>query len=288
MLKERYELGLIGWPADYSLSPLIHKTALLALELEGDYRLFAVPPLPESNVVIDGLMKDMRRCRLHGFNVTVPYKCSILPQMDSLTPQAEAIGAVNTIFHTDGRLVGDNTDAAGFMIDLNDRLKLEPANALILGAGGAARAVAYSMCYAGWQVCVAARRVPQAARLIADFAHLASQPMQAVSLEASDLERHALQCSLIVNATPIGMGNRAGESPWPDSLPLPDGVAIYDLVYRPKETVLMRSARQAGGLVCGGLGMLVEQAALAFERWTGRDAPRAAMLEAAESQLSKM
>jgi shikimate dehydrogenase len=286
VLNERYELGLIGWPVENSLSPLIHKAALRALDLAGDYRLFAVPLLPEGKAAMEGLMKDLRSGRLQGLNVTVPHKRTVLPQLDYLTAHADAIGAVNTIHCKHGRLIGDNTDAKGFLVDLDKHLSLAPASALILGAGGAARAVVYGLCRTGWQVFIAARRIAQATELIADLAPLASKPLQAVSLDPRDLERHASYCSLIVNATSVGMGYQAGASPWPDDLPLPVGVAIYDLVYAPKETVLMRTARRAGGTVCGGLGMLIEQAALAFERWTGREAPRAAMLKAAENQPS--
>jgi shikimate dehydrogenase len=287
VLGERYELGLIGWPIAYSLSPWIHKAALRALALPGDYRLFPIPPLPEGQALIKRTISDLRGGRLHGLNVTVPFKETILHELEDLTQQARAIGAVNTILRRDGHLIGDNTDAGGFLTDLQNRITLQPDRALILGAGGAARAIAYALSRNGWQVCVAARRVTQAESLVEYLSASALQPLRALAIEPQGLGRAASECALIVNATPVGTGHQADESPWPTSLPFPAGVAVYDLVYMPAETRLMRTARQAGGQALSGIGMLIEQAALALEQWTGRVAPRDVMSQAAQAMIEK-
>jgi shikimate dehydrogenase len=213
----------------------------------------------------------------YRLNVTIPHKGAVIPLVDELTPAAEAIGAVNTIFQLDGRLIGDNTDAPGFWMDIVSRLNiqnLKPKNALILGAGGSARAVAYALVSQGFRVTIAARRVEQAENLCAHFsAH--KDKFSAALLSGESLVESSW--SLIVNTTPVGMAPHPNESPWPPEVQFPKGAALYDLVYNPPETLLVKQAWKAGLEAVSGLGMLIEQAALAFERWTGVEAPRDVM-----------
>ncbi len=269
-------LGLTGWPLGHSLSPRLHAAALRALELPGEYRLYPAPPLPQGEEALAQLLGNLRRGELYGLNVTIPHKQSVLPLLDELAPAACAIGAANTLWMRAGRLVGENTDAPGFLADLK-RLGFEAApgerRALVLGAGGAARAVVYALAQAGWQVRVAARRVEQAAGLAELSERVAALLWQPAALVEEP-------CALLVNATPLGMFPQTDASPWPEELPFPAGVAVYDLVYNPAETRLVRAARAAGLRAANGLGMLVEQAALAFEVWTGRAVPRRALWEA--------
>jgi shikimate dehydrogenase len=220
---------------------------------------------------------------LDGLNVTIPYKESVIPQLDQLTAEAKAIGAVNTIYQRGGGLIGENTDAPGFLTDLQ-RLSLDgPRCALVLGAGGAARAVAVALAQQGWDLYIAARRTAQARRLAINLENFVGKKeisLQSVDLQQKNLRKVMSHCGLIVNATPVGMAPRTDETPLPVGLVLPQGMAVYDLVYNPLETALIRSARAAGLQAVGGLGMLVEQAALSFESWTGVPAPRAQMREA--------
>jgi shikimate dehydrogenase len=273
-----YTLGLIGYPLLHSLSPRLHQAALRALGLEGSYHLYPVPPLPEGGLALRDLLDKMRRGDIHGLNVTIPYKQTVLPYLDRQTPTAQTIGAVNTIFTRSGELVGDNTDAPGFLAHLEAFLAgfpLRRKEALLLGAGGAARAVAFALLQDGWRVTLAARRLPQAQTLTSELSAARKLPLFPLPLTSAALA--PLRPALIINATPVGMYPLAEASPWPAEIPLPEGAAVYDLVYNPPQTALVRAARRAGLPATTGLGMLIEQAALAFERWTGQNAPRAAM-----------
>ncbi len=263
-----YHLGLTGYPLDHSLSPKLHNAALKAAGLQGYYDLFAVPP--EDAVSLATLLEQVRLGALHGLNVTIPHKKRVIPYLDELTPTAKTIGAVNTIWLRNGRLHGDNTDAPGFMRDVERFLGHHSGKrpfALILGAGGSARAVVYALASAGWGVTVAARQLIQAKGLTAAMVEHVSGPLTAVPLTVEALR--GIIPGLLVNCTPLGMAPAMNASPWPDGLPLPE-TAVYDLVYNPRETRLVRDARAAGLPATTGLGMLQEQAALAFTRWTGK------------------
>jgi shikimate dehydrogenase len=222
-----------------------------------------------------------------GLNVTIPHKQTIMALLDELTPSAQAIGAVNTIYMQGGKLVGHNTDAPGFQTDLTRLLanSISEKKALVIGAGGAARAVVYALLKNGWKVTLAIRRsgVRTASALIASFEqHIRNCSMDYVLLEAGDIGRLGSGIRLIVNATPIGMFPKVDSSPWPDHLPFPARAAVYDLVYHPRQTRLVREAQSAGLQASTGLGMLVEQAALSFACWTGQDVPREVMFAAVE------
>jgi shikimate dehydrogenase len=298
-----YSLGLIGYPLHKSLSPRLHNAALARLGLRGEFRLYPTPPMPEGAGQLEGTLARVRSGEIQGLNVTIPHKQSVLAYLDRLTPIAQAIGAVNTIFCQDGALVGDNTDAPGFITDL--KLKLAQAGmlahvdgetgrkALVLGAGGAARAVVYTLWQEGWQVRVAARRKEQAAQLVASLLRQSggtsdtSGSLEALALDADRLKGYLSppkekQPQVIVNASSAGMLPDIGSCAWPEELPLPPGVFVYDVVYKPLQTRLLSRAREAGLPAANGLGMLVEQAALAFERWTGLPAPRQAIEQALE------
>ncbi len=263
-------LGLIGFPLQHSLSPAIHRTAFQASHLQGEYSLY---PVPAGDTRALALMADrVRGGELTGLNVTIPHKRTIISFLDELMPTAQAIGAVNTISVRDGRLIGENTDAVGFLADLRKVMPFSHST-IILGAGGAARAVAYALRSAGGEVLVAARRIQQARELAGQFAGVQSTELSTHGLAGRDAQ-------LLVNATPVGMLPHVEQCPWPTDLPLPRGAAVYDLIYNPRETKLMCAARAAGLKAAGGLGMLVEQAALAFELWTGYRISRELLHEA--------
>ncbi len=278
--KERFfHLGLVGYPLGHSLSPAIHARALAAAGLQGEYCLYPAPPLASGSQALPALLDRMRRGELDGLNVTLPHKQAVLPLLNRLEPAARRIGAVNLVCCCRGQLVGDNTDAAGFGLDLQrflEGLSLRQKQALVLGAGGAARAAAESLLDGGWRVTLAARRLEQAQALVQD---LLPGSLAAIPLAAECLASLA-GITLVVNATPLGMAPDREGCSWPPELDLPPGAAVYDLVYNPSETRLLQRARRAGLPAVGGLGMLVEQAALSFERWTGRPAPRPDMRRA--------
>jgi len=276
-----YHLGLLGWPLRHSLSPEIHIAALQALDLSGDYQLLPMPPLPEGEAYLNGVLERMRSGELQGLNVTVPHKQVILGYLDRLTPEAQAIGAVNTIFRQGEELVGDNTDRDGFLKDLSTVLSPRVSGALILGAGGAARAVAHGLCDLGWQVWIGARHLDRAGDLVDALRKQGFQWVSVLPLKPDEFRVISPACTLIVNATPLGMAPQTEASPWPVTIPFPIGASVYDLVYIPEETMLTRAASKAGLRATTGLGMLIEQAALSFERWTNQTAPRMVMRQAA-------
>lgn len=279
-----YKLGLIGYPLSHSLSPKIHTAALKACELEGDYSLF--PIHPDDKQGLENLLNQVRAKQINGLNVTIPHKQNVIEFMDELTPTAKDIGAVNTIYLRDEKLIGDNTDALGFLTDLNKFVNKETGrkvdketrkqvnkNALVLGAGGSARAIVYALLNDGWKVTITCRRLEQAQQLANSFLNHTLSITNYQLLNAN-LQSLISSLSLIVNTTPLGMTPNIHTSPLPENLILPSNVLIYDLVYNPRETKLVKTARSQGIKATTGLGMLIEQAALAFEIWTGKNPPR--------------
>ncbi len=265
-----FQLGLIGFPLGHSLSPKIHAAALKACGLQGDYSLFPIPP--ENSQALKDLLARVRIGEIHGLNVTIPHKQNVIPLLDELTPTAQAIGAVNTIYLREDKLIGDNTDAAGFLADLRRFVNKETSiqvnrTALVLGAGGSARAVVYALLNDGWQVTLASRRLEQAKELADQL-----NATDALELNLQTFQRSSYQ--LIVNTTPLGMSPNSETSPLPENTVLSKNTFVYDLVYNPRETKLVKDARAQGLQATTGLGMLIEQAALAFELWTGHNPPR--------------
>jgi shikimate dehydrogenase len=263
-------VGVIGWPIEHSVSPPMHNAAFRALGLDWCYVPFPVPPerVPEA-------LAGVRALGLRGINATVPHKQALLSLVDELTPEAQAIGAANTVIVRGERLIGHNTDARGFLRALGEAgFRPEGCAALVLGAGGAARAVVYGLATVGARVTILNRTEDRALALAAAFAGV--HPQASITggpLEPTTLARMAEGAQLIVNTTPLGMWPRVECSPWPEGVEFPSGAMLYDLIYNPRETLLMRRARAAGAPAVDGLGMLVHQGAEAFELWTGVDAP---------------
>jgi shikimate dehydrogenase len=270
---------LIGFPLGHSLSPKIHTAALLSCGLGGDYSLF--PIQLDDKQSLEDLLHQVRAGKIHGLNVTIPHKQNVIPFLDGLTPTALAVGAVNTIYLRNHKLMGDNTDAPGFLADLHGFLGgqklsfVRRPSSLVLGAGGSARAVVYALVNDGWDVTIAARRIDQAQKLALQFRNA-----KAIEFDLQTFQHSSLQ--LIVNTTPLGMLPNLDQSPWPDDLSLPENTAIYDLIYNPHETKLTRAARLQGLKATTGLGMLIEQAALAFEIWTNHHPARETMRTSVE------
>jgi len=270
---ETIVIGLIGWPVGHSYSPAMHNAAAAALGLNLVY-----VPMPVAPERLADALRGLPALGIRGVNVTVPYKEAVLPQLDAVYPAAQIIGAVNTIVVGDGRLTGFNTDWSGFLADLESyRLALYGRDCLILGAGGSARAVAYALLRRGCRVTIAARRPEQAEKVAADMSRAFPEAatVAAVALDEVVTTAAHLDAPILINTTPLGMADsRSGEwverSPWPDGAPFPAGSFVYDLVYNPSPTRLMMQARDAGLRAADGLGMLVRQAAEAFEVMTGR------------------
>ncbi len=279
-------VGLIGWPVAHSVSPAMHNAAFAALGMEGRYVPLAVAPEPQER--IGEAVRGLRALGFRGANVTVPHKQAVVPHLDRLTPAAEAIGAVNTILvEPDGALAGDNTDAAGFAADLDAHgVAVGAAEALVIGAGGSARAVVYALAQAGAAaVTVLNRTVERAEHLAGALAPRAPGCRIETGRFPADLAGAAAGARLIVNCTSLGMSPHSDGLPWEPGTRFRPGQVVYDLVYNPPQTRLLALAQAQGARPIGGLGMLVWQGALAFARWTGQEPPVDAMRAAAEDRF---
>jgi shikimate dehydrogenase len=249
--------GVIGWPVRHSLSPLIHRFWLDELGLDGAYEAVVVPPDWLASMV-DGF----RLGRWRGFNVTIPHKETIIPLMDRVDPAARLIGAVNTVVAVaDGVLEGRNTDAPGFMASLKAGAEIDPGRpAILLGAGGAARAILATLNDAGFQEIRLVNRDRARAEALAEA-------FPAVVGNWDDRSRLLDGAGLLVNATSLGM---VGQPPLELDLGrLPKTAVVTDIVYRPLMTDLLVKASARGNPVVDGLGMLLYQAVEGFAAWFG-------------------
>jgi shikimate dehydrogenase len=263
--------GIIGDPVRHSLSPVLHNTAYRELGLDWVYLAFEVP-LGNAAAALDAA----RTLGLVGLSVTMPHKTAAAVHCDRLSDAASRLESVNTVtVAADGRLEGDSTDGPGFLRSLVEA-GCDPTGTrvLVLGAGGAARPVIVALAGAGAAVTVSARR-PAAAAAAAALAGAATVPWR-------DRDAAAADCTVVVNATPVGMGD--GASPLGPGA-VGTGQVAADLVYHPLETPLLAAARAAGATVVDGVRMLVHQAALQVERWSGRAAPVVAMRAAVATAL---
>jgi len=264
-------VGLIGWPISHSVSPVMHNAAFADLRLNWRY-----VPLPVHPERVAEAVAGVRALGLRGVNVTVPHKQAVMPHLDRWSPAAAAIGAVNTIIvGEDGELLGDNTDAAGFVTDLRaNGVNPTGKRALVLGAGGSSRAVVYGLAEAGCaSIVLLNRTLDKAENLLAAMRQLfPAVPMLARSLPEG-VAASAADADLIVNCTSLGMSPNLEGLPWDEDVEFAPGQTVYDLVYNPAVTRLLQLASVDGATVIGGLGMLIHQGAIAFERWTGETAP---------------
>jgi shikimate dehydrogenase len=275
-------VGLIGWPVEHSISPAMHNAAFRGLGLPWRYVLLPTPPGRTKTA-----LRRLRRHEYRGANVTVPHKEAVLSYLDGVDEAAKAIGAVNTIVVREGRLLGFNTDGPGFLTALGEGgFEAAGHRALVLGAGGAARAVVHALASIKCSVSLFNRTVQRAARLAHDMqaAHPGT-PVTWVPRGVALGDLPLADFDLLVNATPLGMWPQQEASPWPDTLAMPSHWTVFDLVYNPSQTRLLAQARAAGANAIGGLGMLIYQGALAFELWTGCPPPLEVMRAAAEQAL---
>jgi shikimate dehydrogenase len=260
--------GLIGDPVEHSMSPPMHNAAFRESGLDFVYLPFLVKPEQLVEAVA-----GLRALNARGFNVTVPHKVAVLPLLDSVDPLAEKIGAVNTVVNTGGSLCGFNTDAGGFYRVLEEHgINPEGKKVAVLGAGGAGRAISYILVEKGALLTVINRREHLArAQTIADMVNKAfGKPVKVVALDK--LAEGLLDIDILVNTTSVGMWPHSGDTLVPAAL-LKNIPVVFDIVYNPIKTRMLKDAVKAGVKTIGGVDMLVWQGALAFEKWTGREAP---------------
>jgi shikimate dehydrogenase len=277
------KVGLIGWPAKYSVSPAMHNAAFKDLGLDDwSYEVIATPPEELKSCV-----QTLAERGYVGANVTVPHKQTIIPLLDSVVLSARGANAVNTLLLEDGRIEGHNTDVVGIRADLEaNGIKLKGLKVLVLGAGGAALAAVLALANAGSHVTIVNRHSQRAWDLHRSMRQGVRGQFSVDVEELSALGKIAPNTDLILNCTPLGMSPmHPDESPWPEDVPVPAGIIVYDMVYRPEVTRFMQQARDAGSTAIGGLGMLIQQGAASFQLWTGQEPSIDVMTQAARDAL---
>lgn len=285
-------LAVIGYPIAHSLSPVIQNTALTEAGL--DYAYIAIPVAPKD---LREAVAGLRAMNFRGWNVTIPHKSAIISLLDEIEPAAAALGAVNTVINDNGQLVGANTDVIGFIEPLKERLgetALRGKNAVLLGAGGAARAVLWALLSAGIKGITIAVRNPQKAEPLAgEFRSLDREffsggaLITAVDWTGEDYLNALENCHLLINATPLGMEPNIEASPAVDWQRLKPGAFCYDIIYNPAVTGFLSQAVRHGHPALNGEEMLVGQARAALEKWTGCPGDKEAMLKALRNALKK-
>jgi shikimate dehydrogenase len=259
--------GVVGYPLSHSISPAMHNAAFAALGLDAVYL-----PLPAATV--DDFVTFARALGVKGASVTIPHKVTMLDRVDEADGIAQRVGAINTVRVDHERWLGTNTDVQGFLQPLAQRVSLSGLRASVLGSGGAARAVAVALASQGCRVRVHGRSLAHAEKVAA-----------LTSAEAAPFPPARGSWDLLVNCTPVGMYPHVGETPI-DASHL-TGQCVYDLIYNPTDTQLLRDAARAGCQTIGGLEMLVAQAHEQFEWWTGVRPPAGVMQEAARRRLAE-
>ncbi|MBI4972264.1 MAG: shikimate dehydrogenase [Candidatus Omnitrophica bacterium] len=273
--------GILGFPVGHSLSPVMHNAAFRSLKINARYRLFEKRPQD-----LAGFLSSLAQANIRGLNVTVPYKEKVIRFLDKISPEAKLIGAVNTIKISKDKLFGFNTDGQGFLKHLKNDLKFNPRgkNVALIGAGGAGRAVSVYLAKAGARS-IAIYDVEKNKSSVL-LKHLKEKfKNREIILADSIAELKIRDCDLLINATPVGLKKNtpslvAGEFLHPHLL-------VYDLVYNPKETQLLKIAKKKGCLVSNGLGMLLYQGAISFKIWTAKSAPLEVMRQALKEALKR-
>lgn len=262
--------GVIGYPVRHSLSPAMHNAAFEAMELNAVYLAFETKDMK-------GALKGMKALGLKGLSVTIPYKTDIIPLLDEVEGRALKIGAVNTVVNQNGRLTGYNTDATGALKALEAKAHVAGQSCLVVGAGGAARAVGFILKESGAEVTITNRSLKGGEAL--------AKELNCPFVPLARIEEH--QAQILVQTTPVGMYPDVDQSPVPEQALKPDMV-VMDIIYNPLETRLLQNARANGCSVVDGVGMFVYQGAEQFRLWTGLEPPVEIMAYVVKDALSRM
>ena len=274
--------ALIGDPVGHSLSPLMQNLAFQDLDLNSTYIAFQV-----RYDQLDQCVKCLKTLNIAGFNVTIPHKVSILSLLDKISPSASAVGAVNTVVNDDGRLIGYNTDGDGALKALSDEsAELNGKNIVLAGAGGAARAIAFSLASTANNIVIVNRTKTKALELAQLLNEQFNKQFRGEELSKKTLQKELKCTDILINATSVGMSPNVEASIVKREM-LQDNMTVFDIVYNPLETKLLKEARAAGAKTISGVKMLVYQGALSFELWTGKKAPIEKMMKAVVSRLKE-
>lgn len=274
--------GVIGDPIEHSLSPIMHNAAFQALDMDYVYLAFKVKP-----ACVEEAVNGMRALNIRGLNVTMPHKKTVMESLDRIDLSAQIIDSVNTILNKENLLFGFNTDGAGAVKALKENgVELKGHKVLLLGAGGAARAIAYALAKEADELAVLNRTVKDAQTLAKLVEKTANKRIVAGSLSLEDIDANLQDSDILINATSVGMKPHSEETPVPIEL-LRKNLAVMDIVYNPLETKLARDAKALGAKVVSGVEMLIYQGATSFEIWTGKSAPVEVMRKAVLTHLQK-
>ncbi len=273
-------VGVFGWPITHTASPAMHNAAFDALQMNWTYLAFPVDPQH-----LRSALHGARDMGLVGLNLTIPHKILALDFVDEIDAQARKLGALNTVCIDNNRLRGFNTDGYGFSKAIKEEfnLSLKGKRVLVLGAGGAGRTIAIQCGLDGAAKVFIANRTPARIEPIARELASAKVECQGLPLKSKDIAKVASEIDLLVNATSVGLA--PGDSLGLDPTIFSPKLFVYDTVYRPAETELLRIAAEAGAKVANGLSMLLHQGAKSFEIWTKRKAPAAVMRRALQAAI---
>jgi shikimate dehydrogenase len=277
------QFAVIGHPIGHSLSPLMHNTAFQILGLDCKYDLIDIEPASLKNSV-----ERFRDKPWGGFNVTVPYKETIMPLIDNINPEALSVGAVNTVVNRNQSLIGYNTDVIGVersLLPFQERIKEKKC--VIIGSGGVARSVTHVLVndFKVKQITFIAI-LPEQAKLLADDYRKKDTKFVIFSPADESVEIELKNCALIVNATAIGMYPNIDESPVMNRQVFSKEHIVFDVIYRPLKTKLLTDAQKAGASIVGGLDMFIHQGAAAFKLWTGLEMPMEQIRRVLEEKLA--
>lgn len=276
--------GLIGDPVEHSVSPVMHNAAFSYMGLDYIYL-----PLRVQKEQLAGAITGVRALNIRGLNVTIPHKVSVIPFLDELEPLAEKIGAVNTIVNDNGHLKGYNTDAGGFLKTLLEAgIEPQSKKVVILGAGGASRAISFILAEKGAELVILNRQLEMdwAVELASNISRFTAKEVKALELNEENLKVGIENTHIVVNATSVGMSPDIDQTPVAKRLFRSD-LVVFDIVYNPVKTRLLAEAEEVGAGTINGLNMLVWQGALAFELWTGVKAPMDIMKAEAAKALKE-
>lgn len=258
-------LCVIGHPIEHSMSPVMHNAALNDLSLDYVYLAFDIPPNDLKKAIL-----GFKKRNIIGINVTIPHKEAIIPYLDELDPLSKQIGAVNTIKNEGGVLLGRNTDALGAKKALMDAgFKIEGKKALILGAGGAARAISFALSEKIDEIFISNRTEERAIKLAKELHNKTKIKATGKDMSEKTLRSLTYSVDILINTTPIGMYPKIDISPISKDL-LNENLFIFDIIYNPLQTRLLKDAKETGSKILNGLDMFINQGALAFEWWTGK------------------
>ena len=273
--------GVIGDPIEHSLSPVMHNAAFEALKIDYVFLAFKVQAAD-----VEKAMGGVRALNIHGLNVTMPHKNAVIKYLDQLDPTAKTIGSANTILNKDGRLLGFNTDGVGALnaLEQND-VKLKGKNVVLLGAGGAAKAIAYTLAQEAREVTILNRTKQTEIDLVKLLTQKRNNNVYAGLQD--ETPKYLEKANVLINATSVGMEPNANQTLVQPEWLRPD-LAVMDIVYNPIETKLARDAKAAGCKVVSGVEMLIYQGAASFEIWTACKAPVEVMRKAALNHLQKV